>query len=49
MRTIGNIKIPENDSYRVQSTFNYGKFRMIAGNRNDERPYFDQFGYGKEG
>ena len=34
MRTIGNIKIPENDSYRVQSTFDYGRFRMIEGIRD---------------
>ena len=34
MRTIGNIKIPENDNYRVQSTFDYGRFRMIEGNRD---------------
>lgn len=34
MRTIGGIKIPEKDSYKVESTFDYGKFRFIEGNRN---------------
>lgn len=34
MRTIGGIKIPDRDSYRVESTFDYSKFRFIEGNRN---------------
>lgn len=34
MRTIGGIKIPEKDTYRVDSTFDYGKFKFIEGNRD---------------
>lgn len=33
-RTIGGIKIPDKDSYRVESTFDYSKFRFIEGNRD---------------
>lgn len=34
MRTIGGIKIPDKDSYKVPSTFDYGKFKFIEGNRD---------------
>ena len=34
MRTIGGIKIPEKDTYKIQSTFNYGQFQFIEGNRD---------------
>lgn len=34
MRTIGGIKIPEKDTYRVDSAFDYGKFKFIEGNRD---------------
>lgn len=37
MRTIGGIKIPDKDSYRVNSTFDYGKFKFIEGNRGRKR------------
>lgn len=34
MRTIGGVRIPEMDSYKVESTFNYGMFKFIEGNRD---------------
>ena len=34
MRTIGGIKIPEKDTYKVMSTFRYELFQFIEGNRD---------------
>lgn len=34
MRSIGDIKIPERDSYKIKSTTDYRMFRFIPGNRN---------------
>ena len=34
MRTIGGIKIPEKDTYKVVSTFKYEMFQFIEGNRD---------------
>ena len=34
MRTIGGIKIPDEDSYKIQSTFKYEMFSFIEGNRS---------------
>lgn len=34
MRNIGGIRIPEKDTYKIQSTFRYDDFKFIEGNRN---------------
>ena len=34
MRTIGGIKIPDKDTYKIQSTFKYEQFQLIDGNRS---------------
>lgn len=33
MRTVGDIKIPERDTYKIRSTTDYRMFRFISGNR----------------
>ena len=33
-RTIGGIKIPDKDCYKIQSTFKYEMFHFIEGNRS---------------
>lgn len=34
MRTIGGIKIPDKDCYKIQSTYKYEDFKFIEGNRD---------------
>lgn len=34
MRTIGGIRIPDKDSYKILSTYKYNSFQFIDGNRN---------------
>ena len=33
MRMIGNIRIPEKETYKIRSTTDYRQFRFIDGNR----------------
>lgn len=34
MRKIEGIKIPDKDTYTIESTYEYGRFRFIEGNRS---------------